>query len=518
MIITVVMRFYFLLISLSFSLISFGQADETLAAEYFKKGNYFKAMDEYKKCRKLDRANGEYNLKIGICYLETNIDKPKALEYLLISKKSDKQDKELDYYLGVAYAINHQMDDAIKALESYLESGGKNTELAEKRLKDCQYALKAMQNPARVQFENLGEDINSEFADYYPFVSGDERTLSFTTRRKGKGKMEYDGYYPSDVYLSTFDGKKFSKAEIMKSNMTPYNEQSTGLSQDGQTMFFYSDNNPKGELFIVKNEGYKFGRKEKIVNIDDEKFLESAVCISPDGQTMIYSSNRNDGIGQLDLWMVRRLPFGDNLWAEPQLIGGNVNTAGSEDFPSFSPDGTRIYFSSNGHVGMGGWDLYYTDWDPENNTFSDVEALPYPVNTADDERSISFADDHKHAYISASKPDGVGDLDIYRITYDDVEVTPALFAIKIATGNPDSPFMEAERFTITDATTNEIIGEYSPNPNNMTYTVIIQPGEYTIEIIPSSEDYQLYSAPFKVHEFMNQMGKVDKIINLKKNN
>ncbi len=503
------------------------QADKKVAEEYFKKKNYFLAMAEYHKLIKLERDDPDFNYKLGLCYLKTNINKKKSLKYLERTKESGKFDKEFNYYLGISYAINYNFDKAIEALDAYLLSPGKYESDANKRKGDCEYAKILMKTPAEVSFENMGEAINSDAADYYPFVSGDERLLSYTSRRKGKGKVEFDGYYPSDVYLATYNGSTFSKGMMMKSYMSAYNEQSTGLSQDGNTMFFYSDNNPKGELFLLSREGSKFGKKSKIKEIDAEGFLESSVCLSNEGNAMIFASNNNKGYGSkedglpppdtkggLDLWMMRKLPFGDNNWAVPQPMTA-INTPGDEDFASFAPNGTTIYFASNGLPGMGGWDLYSTEWNPEDNTFSEPKNLGYPLNTPDDEKSISFADDGKHAYISANREDSYGDLDIYRITYELVEVKPALFGIKLASGDPDNPFVDAELFSILNEN-GELIGEYAPNPNSHEYTVILPPGQYKIEIEAETLGYQNYSGNLKVHDFMNQMGKVDKIIHLKK--
>lgn len=524
------MRYTLLLIVLMFTNgISFAQVDHRDANELYKKGNYLMAIDEYKKLLKLERDDPTYNFRLGVCYLKTNLDRKRASQYFARAKATGKYDKELPYYYGVALAINYELDEAIASLDEYLSSPGKHEEEAKKRKKDCLMAKELMKNPAEVTFENMGDKINSSEPDYYPFISGDERILSYTSRRKYKGKIEYDGYYPSDVYLATYNGITFSEGKVMKSFNSNYNDQSTGMSLDGETMFFYSDNNPKGELFTVtKDGGNSFKKKTKITRIDADDFLESAMCISPDGQTIIFSSNntkgyesKEDGVapmevsGGFDLWIMRKLPFGDNAWAVPQNIGSGVNSAGNEDFPSFAPNGTTIYFASDGLTGMGGWDLFSIEWDPENNTFTEPKNLGYPLNTPDDERSISFAADGKHAYISASRKDGFGDLDIYRITYELVEVQPALFSIKLKGTDPENPFVQAELISILNKN-DELVGEYMPNPKTLAYTIILPPGEYKIEIDAESIGYENHSAPLKVHEFMNQMGKIDKFITLKK--
>ncbi len=492
------------------------QADEALADDHFKHRNYFKAMEEYGKLLRLDRDDPKYNMRMAECYLYTNLNKVKAVVYLERIIDHKRADKEVPYLLAWAYMLDYRMDDAIKYLNIYLEKPGSNEEAAKKKLLDCKTAKELMAKPVQVHFENMGESINSEGPDYNPFVSSDETTLIFTTRRDiGSSYVEFDGYYSSDVMISTYDGSRFTKARELGTLNSKYNEQCTGISHDGQTMFFYSDKIQSGQLFTVPRSGSSFGRKKEIEVIQEDKALESSVSISPDGNTLIYASNRSGGKGGLDLYMIRKLPFGENMWAEPQAITA-LNTEGNEDFPSFSEDGKTIYFSSNGLPGMGGYDVYSSNWDPETNTYSTPSNLGYPLNTPYDELTISFAGDDKHAYIASARPGGIGDLDIYRVTYDAVEVIPAIFNIRISNGNTDKPaFIAADLLTILNAS-GDVVGEYAPNEQTKEYTVILSPGQYQIIVDAESQGYETHKSDFKVSEFMNRMGKIDKIITLKK--
>ena len=504
-----------IVILLLISILSYGQGNDKLANDYFKKKFYPVALKEFQKLVKKYPSNPEYNFKLAVCYLETNIDKKAALALLEKVKESKRFDIELHYYLGVSYALHYRFDDAIKSLDTYLESPKEFEKEARKRKNDCYAAKKLIKNPVNVSFKNMGSRINTEYPDYYPFISGDETLLAFTSRRKkSKGGMDVDGYYFADVFLSSFNGNAFSIASIMGSFNTTYDEQCTGLSADGSTMFFYSNyKEDDGELYLVEEKGSSFGKRTKLEFIDDDKKVESSVCLSPNGMVMIYASNKDKGLGGYDLYMVRKLPFGENLWAEPQNMGDVVNSPGDEDFPSFGPDGKTIYFASNGHPGMGGWDLFKVVWDPENNTFSAPKNLGHPLNTPDDERSISFASDGKHAYISALREEGLGDLDIYRITYEDVLVSPAIFKYSCvdSSGNP----IEADMFSVIDSN-GDIVGDYSPNPNNNLYTLILAPGTYDIEIDATAAGYEFHSERLVVTEFLNRKGRIEKRITLTK--
>jgi tetratricopeptide (TPR) repeat protein len=489
----------------SVGFVSFAQPDPRLADDLLKKGDYFGAMKIYNNLLKLDKNDAEYNYKMGVCILKANTDSKEALRYLKKAMEQPKHDVEVAYYLSLAYAHHLQYDETKKHLEIYLQKPGKNKAEAENWLKNFDKTLSLVSNPVNVTIENMGNKINSSEPDYYPFVNNDETLVVFTSRRKsGKGKIEFDGYYTSDVYYCTFDGENFSLPKLAGNVNTPANEQCTGLSNSGDTMFLYSDRNPLGEIFIAPRVSGLFNKKIKLAIIDEEKYLESAACVSPDGNTIFYSSNmKNGSIGGFDLWMIRKLPTGD--WALPQNLGDVINTPFHEDFPALSPDGKTLYFSSTGHPGLGGWDLYKSEWDPETNTFSPPVNLGFPINTADDERTISIAADGKHGYYSAVRDDGYGDLDVYRITFNKVEVNPATFRISLTDGNE----LLKEGQIIATSKSGELVGEFKPNKSGV-FTIMLPPGEYILEIeVPGKP---LKEEKLKVSEFHYKMGLIEKQI------
>jgi hypothetical protein len=484
----------------------YSQVDPSIANDYLKKKNYPMAVEEFKKLLKYDRENADWNFKLGFSMLHLNFDRKKSVFYLERAYKHEKHDKDVPYWLGIAKMLNYDYNDAKKYFEEYIAAPGKLADDAKKALKDCFTAEELMKSPVTVSFENLGPGINSPFPDYYPFITGDETRLAYTTRRKEKPAiLEFDGYYTSDIFFSKYDGVKFSAGISAGKINSKYNEQCTGFTADGKTMTYYSDYIPAGELFYVDEESGRFDKKQKIKGVDEEKILESAAIISPDRNTVVYSSNRPGGQGGLDLYIIRLLP--DNTWSPPRNLGTGINTKGDEDFPVFNPEGDKLFFSSNGHPGMGGFDVYEVEWNTESGEFGAVKNLGYPVNTPDHERSISFASDFKHAYMAADREGGQGDLDIYRLTFGDVDVKSALFLIKILKNSANEP-AQADFFTIYDALDN-IVGDYQPNPDTKVYTVILNPGTYRIEI---EVDGELSTHELKVHEFMNRMGAIDKII------
>ncbi|HYG53246.1 MAG TPA: hypothetical protein VD905_20240 [Flavobacteriales bacterium] len=493
----------------------FAQIDDREAEEHYKHNNFLMAIPVYKNLLKLERDHVGYSYKLGLCYLKTNVDKTHAIPYLEKAYKAGKYPHDLPYYLAYAYALDYRFDDALKILEEHKgKASGKDKDMMAKLAEDCKMAKELIKKPISVSFENLGDKLNTEYPDYYPFVSADETFIAFNSRRKtSKNKLEEDGYYNCDIYTSSFNGSEYTSAVLAQGVNSATDDQVVGISPTGEVVFIFSQAQEiYGALYTVKRNGSILGKKEKFTtSVNDEKSIEISGFMSADGQVVFFASNRAGGYGGYDIWMVRHLPNG--TWAIPQNCGPLINTPGDEDFPSISYDGRTIYFSSNGHVGMGGFDIYQVTWNVEGNEFSDCKNLGYPLNTPFDERTISYTEDGKHAYISTARKGGKGDLDIYRVTFDAVEITPAIFNIKLQSGIADKPYL-TEGVIIVFNQKNEPIGEYRPNAAGK-FTIALGPGVYDIQV--DSPGYKQTRSQLKVNEFTMRMGIIDSEIKLTKN-
>jgi hypothetical protein len=474
------------------------------------------AIEEYHKGIKLDRDKLDYNYNLGICYLRTNLNKAKASTYLQRAYDNPKHNIETPYYLGKAYMLALEFSKAKKYLSEYLEKPGKYATNAKLLLANCDDAVVLMAKPINISFKNMGKFINTEYPDYNPFVTKDEKLFLFTSRRAaGEGNKEFDGYYPSDIYEVRFNGTNFTKAKNIGSVNTSLDEEIVGIFDDGSKMFVYLDHNlgrkddPYGDIYMSIKKGSSWQKRiliEEGVNTDH---MEISCSQSTDGNTLIFTSNRPGGKGGYDIYMTRKLPNGK--WGKTQNIE-SLNTIGNEQYPSLAPDGMTLYFSSNGHKGMGGMDLYRVHWDPNTNTWGEPENLGYPLNTPDDEETICFPANYKHAYISACREDSYGDLDIYRITFNDVLLNPALFitTVKDDTGT----FAIKDGILTVFNEEDDIIGDFKPNKNNGKFTITLDPGTYLLEF--EMPGYPLKTVTWKVTEFDYQQGLIMKTIKVSK--
>lgn len=453
------------------------------ADEHFGHHNYLMALPIYKEVLKEDKNNLDVNFKIGQCYLNTNINKAEAIKYFEVCSKNPKTTTEVWYLLGLAYRLGSKIDDAIKAFEKYKELEPKKKKLADRQIEICNNAKALMLNPVNVSFSNLGKEINSEFADYYPWITQDESFLAFTTRRKGTtaGKLEVDGYYASDVYTSKLENGKWTKAENAGAKInSSLDEQVIGLKADGSEMLIYIDHIDKfGDIYssVKKNGAFtKYLPFPEYIN----KKTEHSASVSADGNTLFFvrAESRSE---QTDIFMCRKLPNGK--WSEPFQLGEEVNTTYNEDFPYLSTDGVTLYFSSEGHNSMGGFDLFKSVWNPEENTWSKAENLGYPVNTTDDDRSISLTPDNRVGYISALRPGGLGDLDLYRIKFNDIDQKVTLYLGNVLLGDSAA---QPKEYIVTILAVNEATQEelsFIPNSRNGKLVMALPAGSYAITVM-----------------------------------
>lgn len=475
-------------------------ADKPSADELFGMKNYVQAIDEYKKMEKEFPEDMSIKYQLGICYLNTYIDRTKAVEYLEACYKGAKYQNDLLLDLAKAYHLSNRLDDAINFYNKYREKvSAKQYKMIDHYIETCENAKVLMKKPVNVSFENMGKEINTKYADYYPFVSADERTLFFTSRRdQNTGNLRsFNGYFTSDVYSSTSQKGIWAKAK----NMGPMinsaeDEQCVGISPDGKNMILYVDNiNYPGDLFHTEIQKSKqFGRALPFNEPINSELLDGEACYGADKNVLYFVSARKGGQGEDDIYMSRRLPNGE--WGVPTNLGPNINTPYREAFPVVSEDGKTLYFSSQGHTSMGGYDIFKSRWDDHTKTWSKPINVGYPLNTTDDDMMFSVSKNGRDGYISTWRKDGLGDLDIYKITFKDVE--EQLTAITGIINTIDSLDAEIDAFvSITNIKTNEELDAKNANKKTGKYIFIVTPGKYRISITSPGtkeivEDFTIY--------------------------
>lgn len=325
--------------------------------------------------------------------------------------------------------------------------------------------------------------------------------------------VESDGYYSSDIFTSAVINGKWERVRNLQgANInTALDEEVVGIRPDGTELIVYVDHVKEfGDLYytVKKNNGY--AKLEKYnVNVNAEE--EFSGSITEDDQILFFIRKTKNGFGGQDIFMCRRLPNGQ--WAAPQNLGENINTKYDEDFPYLSMDGKTLYFASQGHSSMGGFDLFKSTWDVENNTWSKPVNLGYPLNTADDERNISILPDNRAGYLCAFRKEGLGDLDIYRVKFEDEEQQYSIYRGKIVRSDSAKAELSCIITAINKKTKQEFT--YSPSPQTGKYIMAFQPGIYSISI--AVDGYDVVTDDIVVFEIGADRPEVTKDYVVKKN-
>ncbi len=336
-----------------------------------------------------------------------------AIYYTTAVKLDSLYYKPLFYPLANAEMMSGDYSNALIHFNVYLAQTGiseKNKIVAVKNVKNCEFALKALKNPVPFNPVNLGSAINTTDDEYWPSITADGQTLIFTRQPRmteNKGIFET---VQEDFYISYNQNNIWQKAVNAGSPLnTNQNEGAQTLSSNGKYMFFTACNRPGGMgscdiYFSAFNDG-KWTEPFNIGPPVNTKYWESQPSVSADGKLLFFSSNRPGGMGGKDLWLSKLTE--QNLWSDPKNLGSTINTAGDEMSPFIHFDGKTLYFSSDGRIGMGGFDLFKTTMN-DDSTWTEPENLGYPINTNNDEMGLIIESNGKKAYYSSVRDKTMG--------------------------------------------------------------------------------------------------------------
>tara|TARA_B100000959_G_scaffold282088_1_gene347709 strand:- start:1850 stop:3472 length:1623 start_codon:yes stop_codon:yes gene_type:complete len=375
------------------------------AISYFNNGEIEKAKKSINKCiQKNIEWEKPYQLLGNIYELEGDIELAVKNYYKGFDSKNSK-DQLWWQKLGDLYFENAMYQNALFHYKSFVAFADKEEVFYKKAIKhiqDCMFAIKAMENPVEFNPKNMGESINSDMAEYLPFISSDGKQFIFTRKVKGEGALQ------EDFYFSRWEDE-WLKAEAMNSINTSYNEGAISVSSDGRFLIFTACNRVDGigscDLYL------KIIGSETIMNLEEvnTKNWDSQGCFSPDGKFLFFVSSRLGGFGGKDIWISKITEKG---FEEPFNAGPTINTAYNEMSPFLHADNLTLYFASDGHIGMGDYDLFVSRRKNAELEWGSPENMGYPINTYKVENSLIVAKDGKTAYYTSDNS-GYGLEDIF---------------------------------------------------------------------------------------------------------
>lgn len=430
--------------------------------------NFYQANILADKLIQFNADNSNYNYRKGYAQLNSTADFTLATPYLekavlkisknydIFSVKEKGAPVDAYFHLGRSYHLNNELEKAREYYNKFVDNAPKKSDLLEQcklRLEQCDQADFMRDVKHNYEVINLGPIINSSSADYSPVVSLDGSALYYTSRRLRSDSSNIEikepstNMYMEDIYVSYKDfDNNWTEPILMDFCLPEKNEATVAVSTDERRIYVYKDETGDGDIYYSDFQASRF---QDLQYLDIEgvntEFWEPHITVTPDGQQKYFSSDRPGGYGGRDIYRIVKLPNGE--WSLPQNLGPTINTPYDEDAPFLAIDNKTMYFASNGPNSIGGFDIFLTVRDDDNNWSKPVN-LGYPLNSASDDIYYTTTVDGLTGYLTSFRPGGIGEKDIYEVKNDYLGMNNiAVLKGEIETVN-NTPLPEDVAFTL----------------------------------------------------------------------
>jgi outer membrane protein OmpA-like peptidoglycan-associated protein len=354
-------------------------------------------------------------------------------------------------------------------------------------------AAKTMDEPV-----NLGKSINSKWGDYMPQSDPTGRTIYFTSDRKGGLDTEDEDGWGEDLWMIEKQGNGWSKPRLLPQPINSYSHDgAASFSGDGQLMVYSACNRDDGiggcDIYTAELLGEQWSEPVNLGNVVNSEEWDAQPTISTDGSLLIFSSEREGGYGDSDLYMVRRNRFGE--WGIPVNLGSMINTPSMESSPYLSPDGKTLYFASSGHPGFGSTDLFKTVFG--NGTWSEPVNMGAPLNSSGSDRYFTIGGSGEVGYFASDRPGGSGLLDLYSIGIPEAMRPQPTVVISGTVSDAKGGQPVGAWVLVEDLKTGDLIATNKSNSVTGHYLVVLPAGR-TYSVSANKDGYFFYSQKFDV--------------------
>ena len=501
------------------------------ADSWFYYEDYKEALPLFLRVLEADSLNYNVMFKIGYCYLNIPGQKAKSIPYLeQATRKTTPNYNDNTYterlapvdaffYLGNAYLVNNRIDEAIDAYTGFQNAITRTKKLANKDIYDtdyltrqydaCRNAIQFQNQPISFIASNVGNKINSRFNEFNAVVSGDGNSMVFTASLQ---------FYDAIFYAKKQNGQWGYPINIMGQLGIDDNSATTGLSYDGTELYIYRDDDFDGNIYVSYLKDGFWTKVRKLGPEINTKYWESHASLSPDGKKLYFVSNRPEGYGDLDIYVAQRTS--DTTWGMPKNLGDKINTRWNENTPFLTPDGKRLFFSSEGLQGMGGYDIYYATL--ENNEWTEPVNIGYPINTTDDDIFFVPFEKGKFAYCSQFSSKGYGGQDIYHFQVFHIPEYSNIMVEGILTmDNKTNRKKEQFVINIIDKNSKDTIITLNPDTDkqNYTYRTPLGKNHLVYESAMEEENGAQYfiSTDYNIKELFQEEIEAQRLAELEKN-
>jgi len=475
----------------------FAKRIEPIAKEYFRIGDYKRALEGYLVLDSIMPGEADYLYRVGICYLNSSM-KSKAYPYLEAAYNHPNAPQNIFLELGRAYHYGGEFEKAMIFYDSYkkqlkfstdAENNEEDVDQINHYIQQCRNGIRLVREPImNIEITNLGPEINSEFTDFAPLINKEESFMIFTSKRQATRQTKSDpltDQFFESVFYSQKSGDNWESAVSIGTPIhhDDLHDAAVGLSPDGAQLFLYRGSDDafsakiSGSLYQSSFNGGKWSEPRVMDEVNSDGW-ESHASISEDGNLLVFTSDREGGLGGTDIYFARRKL--NKHWTAPENIGGYINTKFDEDGPFIHPDGNKLYFSSRGHNSMGGYDIFYSEYLEDKNRWTRPKNLGYPINTADDDIYFVWSADGERAYFSSERADSYGEADIYLLVRnDDISSTISVNGI-VKDKHTESP-VSAE-IVVREQLNNNLVGIFETKDSG-NYRISLKSGrKYVITV------------------------------------
>lgn len=462
------------------------------AEKLFQVKNYNEALPLYLELEKAGAEIENLDYKIGKCLKESpevNV-RIKSLTYFEKIDVGSFKRLPYNYYLdlGEAYSDNEQMEEALAFYHEQLElveHDKRARSIVEKKIVQAINAYHSMRIPKNVVIRGLGEGINSEYTEYNPVLSADESIMAFTVLKPVKNSTGEK--FAEEIHISINKTGSWSlpkKVEVQTQN----NYGTAGMSADGQTMLVFIGDQSGGSIYQIEKEGDVWGRPKPMGKNIQSKYLESTASMTPDKKTIYFASNRPGGYGGMDIYKSDRE---DDSWGRAVNLGPIINTKANEDAPFIHPNKKLLFFTTDGHNGFGGNDIYKTSL--EGGKWILPKNMGYPINTTANDNYFTLIPDGSRGYFSSDRKGGLGGQDIYMMDMpEDYETIPlTMIKGRILDAETKKP-LSTKIYMIDSDSKEKLDYVYHPNQKTGDYLVILPPNK-SYDMIIESDGFLPYT-------------------------
>lgn len=485
-------------------------------------GDFVEARKIYLRYLNENPKNGEYAALVAQCFFELG-EYEEALSYFKdISEGSIGKQISYHFYYGLTLKNLGFYQGALEQLTKFTQKARKKDLKfyePDRYITQCKYALTAIEKPVTVNVEILSDSINTKFNDYHPFISLDGKELFFTSTRehsKDAPLSDLGGYYEK-IYIAKWNNsnEEWGKSQLITGALNTNGHLSnSSLSADGNTMYLYQENpdvNSKlfsqlgnGDVYVsFRNGENNWSVPQAIENINTSAFKESGASVSSDGKKLFFISDRfgliyGKGLGERDIWMSTLQE--DGTWGKPENLGEEINSKGDESTVFIHPNGTTLFFTSNGHddQNFGGYDIFKSEL--VKGKWTKAVNIGFPINTHRDEKEFIVGADGKVAWLTAqSREANRIDYDIFQVDLENYNVftgeSKQIAFVKGSVLDASTGLPLTVKIKLTQEGKIESALFKSDEDGNYHLTVLANE-EYTLEI--DHDNYKILSQSLKV--------------------